>query len=300
MEDRRRLFCFYQYNKEVDSYKGLCDSIHSPVILLRLTFPNILERFHECFHSIKNKSSSFQEPMEASYSLNDVDGKYKKMGAMESFLLVVQYVLYHFENLYPFQIGDSPKKIQYYSITASCKKEVSNLGLVFVFKKNLFQFMKEFHKLKLPPICDRRRTMIMTEFKKLYQKIIEREYDIDLYSELIFQKGNLEAIGCFDVRKYILRFIEKPHFEAKSIAQNPRVTVIRGICMERENLQRPFDRLMDIVMSFRYDVSSFKQRRLQNEELRIFNSFLCSPIFEKGHQYAFQKVFSNPKIKNKS
>ena len=287
MEDRRRFFCFYKYNKEVDSYKGLCDSIQSPGALLRLKFSNILKRFHDCFDSIKNKSLPFQEPMEASYSLNDVDGKYRKMAAMESFLLVVQYVFYHFENLYPFQIGDSPKKIQYHSISSSCRKEVSNLGLLFVFKKNLFQFMKEFHKLDLPPICDRRRTMIMTEFKRLYQKIIEREYDIDLYSELIFQKGNLESVGCFDIRKYILQFIEKPHFEAKSIAQNPRVTVIRGICTFNH-----FD--------LNYNVGGWwRDMKMEYEEFKIFDSFLCSTIFEKGHQYAFQKVFSNPKTKNK-
>ena len=288
MEDRRRFFCFYKYNKEVDSHTGLCDSIESPAVLLRLKFSALLKRFHECFHSIKNKSSPLQDPMEASYSLSDVDGKYKKMAAMESFLLVVQYVFHHFENLYPFQIGDSPKKIQYYSMTSSCYKEVSNLGLVFVFKKNLFQFMKEFHNLDLPPICDRRRTMIMTEFKKLYQKIIEREYDIDLYSELIFQKGNLEAIGCFDIRKYIAQFIEKPHFEAKSIT---RPTVIRGTWMEMD-----FGLNHNLGGWWRDYKSSY---RMEYEEFKIFRSFLCSTIFEKGHQYAFQKVFSNSKIKNK-
>ena len=170
MEDRRRFFCFYKYNKEVDSYKGLCDSIQSPGALLCLKFSNILKRFHDCFDSIKNKSLPFQEPMEASYSLNDVDGKYRKMAAMESFLLVVQYVFYHFENLYPFQIGDSPKKIQYHSISSSCRKEVSNLWSS-LFLKNLFQFMKEFHKLDLPPICDRRRT----DYDGI-QKIVSKNY----------------------------------------------------------------------------------------------------------------------------
>ena len=135
MEDRRRFFCFYKYNKEVDSYKGLCDSIQSPGALLRLKFSNILKRFHDCFDSIKNKSLPFQEPMEASYSLNDVDGKYRKMAAMESFLLVVQYVFYHFENLYPFQIGDSPKKSNIIQLVHHAVKKFQILVFSLFLKK---------------------------------------------------------------------------------------------------------------------------------------------------------------------